>query len=541
MMMTHFMPNKVLAICLVIALLEGFAGLGIEIYAIRISATYIGSSISITGIILAMVLIAIAVGYWYGGRLSQEIYTPRQALLKAGHVLSLSAICHAIGCIIQLPLLAAMSASTDNPIIAAIGVGVLFGVGLAFGSTAIPLITQFLSLRDQHINSHAKSVASDINNKVMNNNVINTKVMNNSADSSSHNNVDAGKNAGMMVAITTVGSVLGSTLTPILLLPYIGLMSSLALFIAALAISAYLCTRLAIQVDSDEPLSLSTHRTNYSFALAAFIVTLIFIFLNKVDTGYQTATGAWFIKQTVIDKQLAVTITDKPGKSTSSCWLYLAKKNCHWYGKITVEAIEQTAPATLVFLGGAGMGTPSEVAHHNPEMALTVIDIDKDLPAIIETHFLKAPIAPNIEFIGDDARGYLTRNRDARYDFMLIDAFQGRYVAGNLYTLEALTQFKSNSTYIMANMIGKANLEHGYSQTLFNNWYQVFGEDAYILTKEATTKIDGELLQNIMLCNFACPGSVKLDQVPFFNNSQPLHSDDLPRLDRYYYRGIESL
>ena len=204
------MQKKVLGICLVIALLEGFAGLGIEIYAIRISATYIGSSISITGVILAMVLIAIAVGYWYGGRLSQDIKTPRQALLKAGHVLSLSAFSHAIACVIQLPLLAAMTMSTSSPIIAAMGVGLLFGVGLAFGSTAIPLITQFLTLKYENRDGNS--------------------------------GVDAGKNAGTMVAITTVGSVLGSTLTPILLLPYIGLMSSLALFIVALSASAYLCT-----------------------------------------------------------------------------------------------------------------------------------------------------------------------------------------------------------------------------------------------------------------------------------------------------------
>lgn len=84
------MQKQVITICLIIALLEGFAGLGIEIYAIRISATYIGSSISITGVILAMVLTAIAVGYWYGDRLSQSIATPQQALLKAGYVLSLS-------------------------------------------------------------------------------------------------------------------------------------------------------------------------------------------------------------------------------------------------------------------------------------------------------------------------------------------------------------------------------------------------------------------------------------------------------------------
>ncbi|WP_435979817.1 fused MFS/spermidine synthase [Psychrobacter sp. DM4] len=499
------MQKKVLGICLVIALLEGFAGLGIEIYAIRISATYIGASISITGVILAMVLIAIAVGYWYGGRLSQDIHTPRQALLKAGHVLSLSAISHAIACIIQLPLLAAMTMSTSSPIIAAIGVGLLFGVGLTFGSTAIPLITQFLTLK--YPNSDG---------------------------------VDAGKNAGMMVAITTIGSVLGSTLTPIILLPYIGLMSSLALFIAALAISSYLCTKLAMQLYSDDYVSQLSPRQNYMLAISAVIVTAAFIGLNKVDTGYQTATGAWFIKQTVSDNQLAVTITDKPGLSTSSCWIYLSKKNCHWYGKITVEAIDEIAPETLVFLGGAGMGTPSEVAYHNPTMALTVIDIDKGLPKIIEAHFLKAPIAPNIEFIGDDARGYLTRNSDARFDFMLIDAFQGRFVASNLYTLEALTQFKANSQYIMANVIGMPNINHGYTQTILKNWFEVFGDSAYVLTQNDSPAVQNKV-QNIMLCNFACPGSQLLAQADFLNKEQHVHTDDVPRLDRYLYRSIESL
>lgn len=495
------MQKKVLAICLVIALFEGFAGLGIEIYAIRISATYIGASIAITGVILAMVLIAIAVGYWYGGRLSQSITSPRQALLKAGHVLSWSAVAHAIACMVQLPLLAAMSASTDSPIIAAIGVGLLFGVGLAFGSTAIPLITQFLSLKYKNLQG-----------------------------------VDAGKNAGMMVAITTVGSVLGSTATPILLLPYIGLMSSLALFITSLAFSAWLCTRLGVQMQSDEPSSQSLPVINYMLALSAVVMTVAFISLNKTDTGLQTATGAWFINYAVADGQMVVTISDNPRHTTSSCWMPAIKKNCHWYGEKAVESIEQTLPERLVFLGGAGMGTPSEVAYHHPDMALTVIDIDKDLPEIVETHFLQAPIADNIEFVGDDARGYLNRHRDLRYDFMLIDAFQGRFVASNLYTLEALSQFQQTSSHIMANIIGRPAIEHGYTQTILKNWREVFGDSAYVMTSH-----DGTDLQNILLCNFACAGGQKLSQAEFFNNTQPVHTDDLPRLERYYYRSIERL
>ena len=499
------MQKKVIILCLLIALLEGFAGLGIEIYAIRISATYIGSSISITGVILAMVLIAIAVGYWYGGRLSQRVSSPREALLKAGYVLSLSAASHAVACIVQLPLLAAMTAGIDNPIIAAIGVGLLYGVGLMFGSTCIPLITQFLTLQYE-----------------------------------SREHVDAGKNAGMMVAVTTIGSVLGSTLTPILLLPYIGLMSSLALFIVALAISALLCTILAVYATRVKAVTSSHKRerpaTNYIIVALAVLTTMSFIAFNKIDTGFQTATAAWFIGYEKISGNSAVTITANPSKSTSSCWVYETKKNCHWYGERAVEAIQQISPESLVVLGGAGMGTPSEVAYHNPNMSITVIEIDKDLPKIIETHFLKAPIASNIEFIGEDARGYLNRHHKLTYDFMLIDATQGRFVASNLYTLEALSKFNTTSSYIMANMIGRPVKEHGYTQMLFKNWYEVFGESAYVITRNNSANI-----QNIMLCNFACPHGKPLSEAEFFNLDQQVHTDDLPRLDRYYYRSIEKI
>lgn len=497
------MQKKIMFFCLVIALLEGFAGLGIEIYAIRISATYIGSSISITGIILAMVLIAIALGYWFGGLLSQSISTPKQALLKAGCVLSLSAVSHAIACIIQLPLLETMTAATSNPIIAAIGVGLLYGVGLAFGSTCIPLITQFLTLQYR-----------------------------------SYEQVDAGKNAGMMVAITTIGSVLGSTLTPIILLPYIGLMSSLALFIASLAVSAWLCTMLATYARSndldDEFDKLNLPYKNYALASVALIATIFYIYTNKVDTGFQTATAAWFINYSDYEGQKAVTISDNPARTKSSCWVYETKKNCNGYGEITVEGINKVKPNSLVFLGGAGMAIPSEIAYRDSDTAITVIDIDKDLPKIIETHFLKAHIPKNIKFVGDDARGYLARNHAVKYDFMLIDAFQGEFVASNLYTLEALKKFEGSSRYIMANIIGRAKFDNGYTQTIFKNWYEVFGDFSYIVT----TDPNHEDLQNIILCNFACPGGQKLSEAGYINTAQKVHTDDLPRLDKYYYQSI---
>ena len=494
--------TSVILACLLIALLEGFAGLAIEIYAIRISATYIGSSTSITGVILAMVLTAIAVGYWYGGLLSKSAKTPRQALLKAGFVLSASAVCHAIASVFQLPLLNLMTLLIESPIISAIGVGLIYGVGVALGSTSIPLITQFLTLHYEN-----------------------------------NDEVSAGSNAGMMVAVTTIGSVLGSTITPILLLPYIGLMSSIALFVSSLALSAVICTLLATKVSKDvqghEPEPKSEVFKAISLSLFAVVLTIGFAMTNKIDTGIQTPVAAWFIEHSEFEGKPVVTISENPNRSISSCWFLDTKENCTWYGYKVIEAAAASQPEKLIFLGGAGMAIPSEIANKRPDTDITVIDIDKALPAIVEEHFLDAPIAPNITFVGEDARGYLNRNSDIKYDFMFIDAFQGKFVAGNLYTVEALTKFKNSSTQIMANVIGRTDKNHGYTQILLNNWLRVFGSNAYVVTQEVTNDI-----QNLILCNFMCEDSIKLSDTNYLAMNSQFHTDDIPKLDRYYYRSF---
>lgn len=499
------MKNKVVLACLVIALLEGFAGLGIEIYAIRISATYIGSSTSITGVILAMVLLAIAVGYWYGGRLSEKTRSPKDALLKAGNVLAWSAISHTIACIIQLPLLGVMTQFIENAIISAAGIGLLFGGGLAFGSMSIPLITQFLTSQYE-----------------------------------SDRHIDAGKNAGMMVAVTTVGSVLGSTATPILLLPHIGLMSSLALFVVSLAVSASACTFLASHAREDDQYRSVANQhpaiRNYLMAALAVGATIGFIITNKVDTGYQTATTAWFIDDVIIEGKEAVFISDFPKRSVSSCWLYDTRQNCSWYGTQAINSVEKINAKRMLFLGGAGMAIPSEIAYRDPSTDITVIDIDKELPAIVETHFLKEPISKNITFVGDDGRGYINRHSTLKYDFMFIDAFSSSYVAGNLYTIEALTKFKQTSSHIMANVIGSTDSNHGYTKTLLKNWWDVFGEESYVIT-DKKSKGDPNL-QNILLCNFACMGGLPLSQMTYLDKGFETHTDDIPRLDKYYYQTI---
>src|SRR3954470_21253055 len=54
------------------AFLEGFSTLAVEVIAIRLAVPVVGSSITLTGVMLGVVLFALSAGYWRGGVLSAK-------------------------------------------------------------------------------------------------------------------------------------------------------------------------------------------------------------------------------------------------------------------------------------------------------------------------------------------------------------------------------------------------------------------------------------------------------------------------------------
>src|SRR5260370_26024265 len=52
------------------AFIEGFSTLAVEVIAIRLAIPVVGSSVTLTGVMLGVVLLALSAGYWRGGELS---------------------------------------------------------------------------------------------------------------------------------------------------------------------------------------------------------------------------------------------------------------------------------------------------------------------------------------------------------------------------------------------------------------------------------------------------------------------------------------
>lgn len=56
-----------------VALLEGFSTLAVEIIGLRMAAPLVGSSIILTSVYLGIILCALSVGYYVGGRVTTKV------------------------------------------------------------------------------------------------------------------------------------------------------------------------------------------------------------------------------------------------------------------------------------------------------------------------------------------------------------------------------------------------------------------------------------------------------------------------------------
>ena len=67
----------------IIAFIEGFSTLAVEVIAIRLAIPVVGSSITLTGVMLGVVLFALSAGYWRGGALSARWDRPKTQIALA--------------------------------------------------------------------------------------------------------------------------------------------------------------------------------------------------------------------------------------------------------------------------------------------------------------------------------------------------------------------------------------------------------------------------------------------------------------------------
>ena len=107
----------------------------------------------------------------------------------------------------------------------------------------------------------------------------------------------------------------------------------------------------------------------------------------------------------------------------------------------------------------------------------TFVDIEPTLKEITEEKFLQQKLGPNKHFVVRDASQYL-KNIDEQYDLIILDVYSNSYqVPENLITAEFMSRIKSRvapNGIIVMNMVSSATFDDAYTRVFDNTFHHVF-------------------------------------------------------------------
>jgi spermidine synthase len=361
----------------------GAASLGVEIAAARLLAPYFGASTVVWANTIGVVLVALSVGYWLGGR-----YADRHPHLRGLCLLVLAA-----ALLIALVPFAArpfLRFSVDAFDAVSVGgfAGSLFGVLIL---VAVPV-----TLLGAAAPWAVRLAVADVDR--------------------------SGEVVGRLYAISTAGSLLGTMASALLLIPLLGTQRTFFVFALALALvaSAGVGWR-ALAVPAALGLGLAIPVGTIKAADGETV-------LYEAETTQQYAR---VVERA--DGSRALELNE--GQAVHSLWrpgTYLTGD--YWDGHLVLAAAARRAsPRRIAILGNAGGTVARAFGHFFPATAVDAVEIDPELTEL-GRRFLGLR-NPRMRTFAADARPWLERSAGG-YDAIMVDAYRQPYIPFYLTTRE---------------------------------------------------------------------------------------------------------
>jgi spermidine synthase len=363
----------------------GMSTLGAEIAAQRLMAPFFGSSTVIWANTIAVVLLALSVGYWFGGRLADRRPEP-QAL--NGLVLLGSALL-AVVPLIAHPFLSLSVSAFDT-----LSVGA-FAASL-FGTLVLVAVPLLLLGAVSPWATRLKLASIE----------------------------ESGVVAGRLYAISTVGSLVG------------------VFFVSLWAIEA-IGTQRTFLVLAAVPALVSAARLGPRFLVVPGLL-LAALALGPGTTKPAENGRVLYEKETPYQYARVVEEADgtrklelNEGQAIHSLWRPgTVLTGGYWDGFLVLPFANGSGrpPARIAALGTAGGTVPRAYAEFFPDTRIDAVDIDPELFKIGRKYFgLKA--RPQLREFAQDARPFL-RATPERYDSIFVDAYRQPYIPFYLTTRE---------------------------------------------------------------------------------------------------------
>jgi spermidine synthase len=362
----------------------GTASLGAEIAAVRLMAPFFGASTIVWANTIGIVLVALSVGYWFGGRLGDRHPNTRSLCLMA----SAAAVLLAVVPFVARPFLD-LSVDALDEIEAGAFIGSLFGVLFLI---AIPVV-----LLGTCSPWAIRIAVPDVQH--------------------------AGRVAGRLYAVSTVGSLVGTLMAALLLIPFAGAQRTFLIFAVALALIA--------------AFGLGWRFVALPLVLAAAIAVPVGT-VKATDEGvvlFETDSEHQYIRvieQTDGDRVLEL----NEGQAVHSLYRpdsYLTGDV--WDGYVVLPFAGLTEePGRVAILGNAAGTTARAYGHFFPETQVDGVEIDPELEEV-GNRFFDMDSNENLTVHNEDARPWLRRS-DGGFDVIMVDAYRQPYIPFYLATRE---------------------------------------------------------------------------------------------------------
>ena len=361
----------------------GASSLGVEIAAARLLAPYFGASTIVWANTIGVVLVALSIGYWFGGR-----FADRHPHLRGLCLLVLAAAV----LIAAVPFAARpfLGFSVDAFDAVSVGgfAGSLFGV--------LVLVAAPVTLLGAAAPWAVRLAVGEVGS--------------------------SGEVVGRLYAISTAGSLLGTMVSALLLIPLVGTQRTFLVFAIALALVAAA-----------------------GMGLRAVVVpaVLLAVLALPVGTIKGAADGRVLFEAETTHQYARVVERDdgsrvlelNEGQAVHSLYRpgsYLTGD--YWDGQLVLPAAANARPPRRIAILGNAAGTVARsFGHFFPATAVDAVEIDAELTELGRRFFdLRNP---RMRVFAEDARPWLQRS-DGGYDAIMVDAYRQPYIPFYLATRE---------------------------------------------------------------------------------------------------------
>lgn len=232
----------------------------------------------------------------------------------------------------------------------------------------------------------------------------------------------SGEVVGRLYAISTAGSLVGTMLSALLLIPLLGTQRTFFVFALALALVA------AVGVG---------WRGAVVPALLVVGLAIPAGTIKAAESGrvlYETETAHQYAR--VVERTDGSRVLElNEGQAVHSLWrrgAYLTGD--YWDGHLVLPAASRREPPRrIAILGNAGGTVARAFGHFFPTTAVDAVEIDGELTEIGRRYF--GLRNPRMETFAEDARPWLERSAGG-YDAIMVDAYRQPYIPFYLTTRE---------------------------------------------------------------------------------------------------------